>query len=60
MNEIRNQYGFPVMEKREWAQQYAAEARIRNEPECQCGPCVRERLLPVIQNMTAAQARRIA
>jgi hypothetical protein len=52
----RNAYGYPVaigMKARlERAAKYAAEARERNTPPCNCDTCRRESLLPVVQNIT--------
>lgn len=51
--ETRNQYGFPIVDRREIAKQYAAEAKARNQPDCNCQLCVRERLLPAVLNITS-------
>jgi hypothetical protein len=34
------------------AKQYAATVRERNKPECHCETCRRERLLPIVMQMT--------
>lgn len=47
------------------AKQYAAAVRERNKPECDCETCRRERLLPIVMQMTknwpakAKQLRRV-
>jgi hypothetical protein len=54
--DLRNEYGFPValgMQARlDRAAKYAAEARERNQPPCNCEACRREALLPAVQNIT--------
>lgn len=56
MNDERNAWGFPIaigmQAKVERATQYAAEARARNQPACNCETCRREALLPAVQNIT--------
>lgn len=56
MNDIRNEWGFPIavgMQARlDRAAKYAAEARERNTPPCNCDTCRREALLPAVQNIT--------
>lgn len=53
MNEQRNEYGFPVVAaKVERAKQYAAEAKARNSPPCDCEACRQTALLPAVQRIT--------
>lgn len=40
------------------AQQYAAEARIRNTPPCSCAKCVLDEKLPAVLNIIEAQRGR--
>jgi hypothetical protein len=53
MFEQRNAFGYPVMPtKLEQAKQYAAAAILRNQPECACATCERERKLLMVQRLT--------
>lgn len=48
--DIRNQYGFPIVDKLQQAQQYAADVRERRQQVCTCETCQQEdRLAGVIQ-----------
>lgn len=49
----RNAFGFPVPDKLQAAQQYAAAARQRNEPPCQCVTCKQIDMLPGVQRIVA-------
>lgn len=48
VSEQRTQYGFPVIDRAEQARIYAAEARERNKPKCDCDACRRIELEPAI------------
>lgn len=53
MIDERNEYGFPVVHADlERARQYAAEARERNKPACQCQTCRLQELEPAVMNIT--------
>lgn len=52
MFEERNEFGFPiVLAKREAALAYAAEAKERNKPECECDLCKQAAMLPTVQRI---------
>lgn len=51
MNEQRNAYGFPVLER---AQAVTAEVRSRNFPvPCQCATCLAVENFPAVQRILA-------
>lgn len=51
MNDQRNEYGFPVLER---VQAQAAEIRARNFPApCDCAECVKAQNLPAVQRILA-------
>lgn len=52
MNDIRNQYGYPIVSKHEWARQYAAAAKERNKPPCNCAECRMRELEPAVVRIT--------
>lgn len=52
MIDQRNQYGYPVIDKYEAARQYAAQAKERNAPKCDCATCREIELLPAVQRIT--------
>lgn len=51
MSETRNAWGYPVInpDKQQAAQQYAAEVRERNKPQCSCNLCMQQEKLPAVQ-----------
>lgn len=44
----RNEYGFPVVDRLAWAKQYAAEAKERNRPPCDCEGCRLREIEPAV------------
>lgn len=48
----RNEYGFPVVDRLAWAKQYAAEAKERNRPPCDCEGCRLREIEPAVINIT--------
>lgn len=48
MIDIRNDYGFPVIDKFQAAKEYAFAARERNKPICDCDTCKQIELLPSV------------
>lgn len=50
--EIRNEYGFPVVDRFEAAKQYAAQAKERNKLPCNCAICREREMLPAVINIT--------
>lgn len=50
--EARNDYGFPVVDRVEQAKQYAAEAKARNTPPCDCETCRQVEMLPAVIRIT--------
>jgi hypothetical protein len=58
MIEPRTIYGYPVMpDKLLQAQRYAAEARARNTPPCDCPACRQQAMLPAVMNIIAARTQ---
>jgi len=49
--------GFPPLSQAERAKQYAAAARLRNKPECQCELCCEHRMLPAVLNIIEARKK---
>lgn len=60
MFDERNDYGFPVLDKLEKARAYAAEAKERNKPGCECETCrMKEKepgVIQLLQNWRTAGA----
>lgn len=50
--DIRNQWGFPIITRFEWARKYAEEAKQRNKPKCDCESCREKELLPAVMQIT--------
>jgi hypothetical protein len=52
MIEVRNAYGFPIVERFKKAQQYAAEVRARKPGPHHCQACRMNEMLPAVQQIT--------
>lgn len=50
--ENRNVYGFPIIDKLAAAKAYAAAAKERNKPACDCKTCKEIELLPSVIRLT--------
>lgn len=51
MNDLRSQYGFPILFRIERAKRYAAAAKERNRAPCDCQTCRLKELAPTVVPM---------